>query len=69
MTCVSYFYNYNADKRNEYSKFNFGILKVSDLSEDALEDIGVELFEKLKTEAKAAYPDADNINITAFNRI
>ena len=66
MTKISFFYNYNAFKINSYDKFNYGIL---DLESDNDCFLAGAAIEKLKSNAKELYPDADSINITAFNRV
>jgi hypothetical protein len=60
----SFFYNYNANKPNGYSKFNYGIMAVESDDDDV---IGFAL-DKLKSNAREQHPGAD-INITAFNRV
>jgi hypothetical protein len=62
----SFFYNYDAVKVNGYSKFNYGIIDVE--SDDDCFLAGVVL-DKIKSNAKELYPDADSINIIAFNRV
>ena len=59
---VRYFYNYNAAKVGKYDQFNHGILTSSD-------ETGDKIHERMMKIAREKYPDADNINITALNRI
>tara|TARA_R110000772_G_scaffold265543_1_gene387081 strand:- start:84 stop:293 length:210 start_codon:yes stop_codon:yes gene_type:complete len=64
-----FFYNYTANKKNGYAKFAYGIMTTE--SDDGLDDMDLidEVFEKVKSFAKERYPDADDINITSFNRV
>jgi hypothetical protein len=63
-----FFYNYTANKKNGYDKFCYGILTATSDGDGDM-DLIDEIFEKVKSLAKEDYPDADNINITAFNRV
>jgi hypothetical protein len=63
-----FFYNYTANKKNGYDKFSYGIITATHDGDGDM-DLIDEIFEKLKSLAKEDYPDADNINITAFNRV
>jgi hypothetical protein len=60
---VTYFYNYNASKNRGYNKFAHGTVVVSNKTED------FDPYKHVKDMANKAYPDADNINITALNII
>tara|TARA_R110000803_G_scaffold113009_1_gene181443 strand:- start:428 stop:631 length:204 start_codon:yes stop_codon:yes gene_type:complete len=62
-----FFYNFTANKKNVYDKFCYGIITTN--SDDDDMDLIDEVFEKVKSLAKESHPDADNINITAFNRV
>jgi hypothetical protein len=64
-----FFYNYTANKKNGYDKFNYGIMSTTSDDDDDGMDLIDEVFEKVNSLAKESYPDADNINITAFNRV
>jgi hypothetical protein len=64
----SFFYNYTANKANAYSKFNYGIMTVESDDNDDVRLID-HVFDKLKSNAKEEYTDADDINFTAFNRV
>jgi hypothetical protein len=63
-----FFYNYTANKKNGYNKFCYGIITTTSDDGDDM-DLIDEVFEKVKSTAKESYPDADDINITAFNRV
>jgi len=66
MSKGKFFYNYTANKANTYDKFCYGIITVGvDDSKDLID----EAFEEIKKAAKKEYPDADNINFTAFNKL
>jgi hypothetical protein len=67
MTTQKFFYNLNASKENGYNKFSYGILTTKSNGDDV--DLIDEVFEKVKSLAREGYPDADAINITAFNRV
>ena len=61
-----FFYNYTAQKANSYDKFSYGIIEVGcDDSKDLID----EAFKEIKKASKESYPDADNINFTAFNKL
>ena len=60
---ISWFYNYNAQKHTGYDKFNHGTLSADD------DESGGEVYDYVVKMAREKYPDADNINITALNRI
>ena len=62
----SFFYNYKADKQNGYNKFCYGVLTIE---VDDSKELGQEAFNEVQAIAKKEYPDADNINFTAFNKI
>jgi hypothetical protein len=66
MTKQSFFYNYDAVQINGYNKFNYGIM---DLESDEDCFLSGAAIDKLKSNAKELYPDADSINIKAFNRV
>ena len=66
MTKQSFFYNFTASRVSGYSKFNYGILSAESDDDKSLAD---EVLKNLKSKAKEEYPDADDINITAFNRV
>ena len=66
MSKGSFFYNYKADKEGSYNKFCYGIITVK-CDDDKI--LSVEAFEEIQREAKKQYPDADNINFTAFNPV
>ena len=66
MSKQQFFYNYTASQHKVHDKFNFGIMiaEIDDnecLADDALEE--------LRAEALKDHPNADSINITAFNRV
>mgnify|MGYP003657676779 CR=1 FL=1 len=62
----TFFYNYTASKTgvNAYSLFSYGIFTANF---DGREVLPTEAFKKIEKQAKEKYPDADNINFTAFN--
>jgi hypothetical protein len=68
MNKQKFFYNYTANKKNGYDKFSYGIITATPDGDGDM-DLIDEIFEKLKSLAKEDFPDADNINITAFNRV
>ena len=63
-----FFYNYTANKKYVYDRYCYGIM-TTESNDDGDMDLIDEVFEKVKSLAKESYPDADNINITAFNRV
>jgi hypothetical protein len=68
MNKQSFFYNYTANKANCYDKFNYGIMTAK-TEDDNDHDLINRVLEKVKSTARESHPDADNINITAFNRV
>ena len=68
MNKQKFFYNYTANKKNGYDKFCYGIITATPDGDGDM-DLIDEIFEKVKSLAKEDHPDADNINITAFNRV
>ncbi|AUG84986.1 hypothetical protein MAELSTROM_67 [Pseudoalteromonas phage Maelstrom] len=62
----SFFYNYTALKTGVYNKFSYGIISV-ECDEDR--ELSSEAFEAIKKESNKQFPDADNINFTAFNPV
>jgi len=60
---VTYFYNYNATKNQGYNRFAHGTIKVSNKTDD------FDPYKCVTDIANKAYPDADDINITALNVI
>jgi uncharacterized membrane-anchored protein len=66
MNRQSFFYNFTASRVNGYSKFNFGIITADSKDDKSLAD---KILNKLQSNAKEEYPDADDINVTAFNRV
>ena len=61
-----FFYNYKADKANSYSKFCYGIITI-ECDENKI--LSAEAFDEIQKESKKQYPDADNIEFTAFNPV
>jgi hypothetical protein len=61
-----FFYNYNASKAAHYSKFCCGVFTIKC---DAKKDLVDEAWEELQKIARTNYPDADDINFTAFNKL
>ena len=66
MKKVEFFYNYTAIKQGVYNKFNCGTFGASNL-DGAVR--GGDAFKALYKDAKEMYPDAESIDVTAFNRI
>jgi len=61
-----FFYNYTAQKANSYDKFAYGIITVGcDDSKDLMD----EALSEIQKQSKDNFPDADNINFTAFNKL
>ena len=61
-----FFYNYTAQKRNSYDKFSYGTFI---LTCDDSKNFADEGFNEMKKIMNDEYPDADSLNLTAFNRI
>ncbi|MCJ8293789.1 MAG: hypothetical protein MJK15_05215 [Colwellia sp.] len=61
-----FFYNYTASKAAYYSKFCCGVFTIKC---DAKKDLVDEAWEELQKIARTNYPDADDINFTAFNKL
>ena len=61
-----FFYNFNATKHGDYSKFSFGIV---DIECDDEKDLTDEAFMEVRKYARETFPDADDINFTAFNKV
>ena len=57
-----YFYNYTANKQGVYDKFRHGVISVDGDDEE-------DIHSYVLADARKNYPDADNINITALNKL
>ncbi len=66
MSKGKFFYNYTAQKKNSYDKFAYGTIT---LVCDDSKDVADEGFSEIKKIMNDEYPDADTLNLTAFNRI
>lgn len=64
---VQFFYNYDVNKAGEYNKFNYGISTVNNC--DSYEQAVDLAMNEIKKEARELYPNYDNLNIKAFNRL
>ena len=61
-----FFYNYTAQKKGSYDKFSYGTFRLRCDESKIFED---EAFAEMKNIMNNEYPDADSLNLTAFNRI